>query len=78
MLTNNNNNSIIFIVMENLISEQCFNQYAGSVNPVLSISLLLQTILQNCQVPSQEKWPLDYGPIALQNGKYLFSISNYL
>lgn len=58
--------------MDNLISEQCFNQHAElAAGSVLSISLLLQTIISNCQVSAPEKWPQDYGQIAIQNGKYL-------
>lgn len=57
--------------MDTLISEQCFNQHIGAANQVVSLSILLQALFSSkCAISTAEKWPEDYGPIALQNGNF--------
>lgn len=48
---------------------QCAQHSAGPAHQLFS--LLLQTIIQaQCSISPPEKWPKDYGPTALEKGKF--------
>lgn len=55
---------------------QCAARSVGVVNGLFAT--LIQTIIAaQCGVSPPEKWPMDYGPTALENGKVFISISNF-
>lgn len=52
---------------ESLISPQCSAQSVGASNQ-LFVTLLQTLLTAHCSISSPNKWPRDYGKVALEHG----------
>lgn len=61
---------IFAMTITSFVSDQCAAQSLGPANELFGA--LVQTILAvQCAISPSEMWPQNYGPSALQNGKFL-------